>query len=350
MSKNSRKPINELQSYSDLSDLGRGYLDAALWLLDEETMEEIEEEHHSGEFSPSDNMLERLVPETIRIAEATARGFYADNELILKNVESPNGDYTADERIGHDIYLSQNEYGTGFWDHEELYGPANDHLQKQAERLGEQSLYAGDDGKLYFYSFGPYVTTLDRVREQVTIEPDEGMSIDDLIGDCYLVKPTYVVGRLSEDERQSQRYIPSDRAGQYWWLVDSTEADSLRKWYRDRGLSKQESAELVADQLRADCDMFRRLYSDYYSPCYLSCDCSRLMDRAGIGTTTVSGYLSDDDAKSMVDEFILSEVSAELAVHHIVIIDEPTEADRRKAYIENRLWSIRHNARLDCRR
>ena len=55
------------------------------------------------------------------------------------------------EQAGHDLWLTRNGHGTGFWDRPKVYGTANASLLARcAECLGEAYVYQGDDGLLYF--------------------------------------------------------------------------------------------------------------------------------------------------------------------------------------------------------
>lgn len=49
---------------------------------------------------------------------------------------------------GHDLWLTQNGHGTGFWDGG-WQEDAGERLTKAAKAIGERSIYVGDDGKLY---------------------------------------------------------------------------------------------------------------------------------------------------------------------------------------------------------
>lgn len=49
--------------------------------------------------------------------------------------------------IGHNLFLSANGHGTGFWDRG--YGEDGDILHERAKVCGELGLYVGDDGKIY---------------------------------------------------------------------------------------------------------------------------------------------------------------------------------------------------------
>jgi hypothetical protein len=56
-----------------------------------------------------------------------------------------------DSLAGHDLWLTRNRHGSGFWDRpSSVYSDANaTRLTQAAHEFGERSLYAGDDTKLY---------------------------------------------------------------------------------------------------------------------------------------------------------------------------------------------------------
>lgn len=53
-----------------------------------------------------------------------------------------------DSDLGHDLWLTRNHHGAGYWDgdYAEADGEA---LTKAAHALGDVDLYIGDDGKVY---------------------------------------------------------------------------------------------------------------------------------------------------------------------------------------------------------
>ena len=50
-------------------------------------------------------------------------------------------------QLGHDIWLTRNRHGVGFWDRG--LGDLGDKLTKAAHTLGESCVYLGDDGKVW---------------------------------------------------------------------------------------------------------------------------------------------------------------------------------------------------------
>jgi hypothetical protein len=55
----------------------------------------------------------------------------------------------SDEQIGHDLFLTRNRHGAGFWDRDCLSKDIRDKLTQIAHDLKEVDVYAGDDGKIY---------------------------------------------------------------------------------------------------------------------------------------------------------------------------------------------------------
>lgn len=126
-----------------------GYLECALWST-----------HHQDTGVPLDQDYgtEHLHPDTLAASVKACREFVAANEadLLLASEVSPyRAGYTFDEMVGHDLWLTRNGHGAGFWDRG--YGAAGDRLTKACEALGSADLYVGDDGRLYLDAEGsPY--------------------------------------------------------------------------------------------------------------------------------------------------------------------------------------------------
>lgn len=56
-------------------------------------------------------------------------------------------DGLSEEQIGHDLWLTRNGHGAGFWDRG--LGQLGEALTQHAKDLGTSDAYAGDDGKVY---------------------------------------------------------------------------------------------------------------------------------------------------------------------------------------------------------
>jgi hypothetical protein len=58
-------------------------------------------------------------------------------------------------QAGHDLWLTRNGHGTGFWDRPEIWGEeGSKSLTLAAKAMGERELYIGDDGLIYMGGHG----------------------------------------------------------------------------------------------------------------------------------------------------------------------------------------------------
>src|SRR5690606_28338402 len=89
-----------------------------------------------------------ITDEALAAIEADCRAFYSAYVGTWRGACRRASEYTDDELAGHDLALTRNWHGAGFWDGgwEE---PAASLLTEAAKRLGPQGLYRGDDGKVY---------------------------------------------------------------------------------------------------------------------------------------------------------------------------------------------------------
>lgn len=69
----------------------------------------------------------------------TVETFYLANEADASQLEA--------EQLGHDLHLTRNGHGAGFWDRR--LGDVGERLADAARALGERELYVADDGSLY---------------------------------------------------------------------------------------------------------------------------------------------------------------------------------------------------------
>jgi len=83
--------------------------------------------------------LNDIAPESLAEADTLCRAF-ADKHA---------GDIDGwDARAGHDLWLTRNRHGAGFWDGDGPE-PAATRLTDAAHALGEATIYRGDDGKIH---------------------------------------------------------------------------------------------------------------------------------------------------------------------------------------------------------
>lgn len=73
---------------------------------------------------------------------AECDGFIADNWALIQETGQ------SAEQCGHDLWLTRNGHGVGFWDRG--YPVAlGDALTRAARLAGERDLYLGDDGRIW---------------------------------------------------------------------------------------------------------------------------------------------------------------------------------------------------------
>lgn len=112
---------------ANLDDFAQCYLEAAEWTLDDDAREE---------------GVNRWSPDALAEAVTDCAAFQRDNAADLDATGASDGQH------GHDLWLTRNRHGAGFWDRG--YGDAGERLTKAAHAMGERNAYAGDDGFLYF--------------------------------------------------------------------------------------------------------------------------------------------------------------------------------------------------------
>lgn len=163
-----RKKLQEQMFHEDDIKLFlAGYLSCALWTEEERLREELPGSELS--FSDEDDE-ESQQDRKIRIANDQTKKSYEDltmddldqNSIIQayvdikkfielageENIKTALLDFNATQ-IGHDLWLTRNHHGSGFFDRGYTY-ETEQALIKAAHALGEVNLYIGDDIRLYF--------------------------------------------------------------------------------------------------------------------------------------------------------------------------------------------------------
>ena len=101
----------------DIQGVLSGYLACALWTASDEHGEPLDKDFEVGDFHE----------ESRSQASATCAAFCEQNAQLLADMEP--------SQIGHDLWLTRNGHGAGFWDRG--LGEAGDELTKSASALGE---------------------------------------------------------------------------------------------------------------------------------------------------------------------------------------------------------------------
>lgn len=110
-----------------------GYVTCALWT------EELDGKYSKDDFSESS---------MAKITEDCQK-FFNENFYMWDTVDSGTEEFTIHELAGHDLWLTRNGHGAGFWDRPKIYGQANSELLSiEARKFSNRNVYIGDDGKL----------------------------------------------------------------------------------------------------------------------------------------------------------------------------------------------------------
>jgi hypothetical protein len=124
-------------------DFTLAYIECALWSSHDESTPD------GGEPMDANYDIDDLAPETLRKMIDDCRDFQrGEAELLAQYAEvMQSEEWNADERAGHDFWLTRNGHGAGFWDRG--LGQVGDMLSKACKPYGSCDLYVGDDGKIY---------------------------------------------------------------------------------------------------------------------------------------------------------------------------------------------------------
>lgn len=127
----------------DLADFVSGYIECALWSSSDQS------DDQGG--TPLDEGDYELAPETEDRLRADCRAFMAANEADL-DAYAEQREYDPSQGsvmsyAGHDLWLTRNGHGAGFWDRG--LGDLGDRLTEAAHAMGTADLYVGDDGLIY---------------------------------------------------------------------------------------------------------------------------------------------------------------------------------------------------------
>ena len=144
--------MNEPTTFVDALDLARsmggatagtfalaldGYLGCALWsswdLYTERPLDEL------GAGAVADETFDDMACDVWRFLATCWGDVWEDFEIDLSGIEP--------EQLGHDLWLTRNRHGAGFWDRG--LGEIGDKLTELAHSYGGVTLYIGDDGKIY---------------------------------------------------------------------------------------------------------------------------------------------------------------------------------------------------------
>ena len=94
-----------------------------------------DDECYEADFS--DDLIQRATIDCLYWISSNACYLYSEN------FKAPY------KQAAHDLWLTRNGHGAGFWDRGDLYGPYADMFTTSSEAMRECSVYLGDDGLVY---------------------------------------------------------------------------------------------------------------------------------------------------------------------------------------------------------
>lgn len=112
------------------------YLVCALWSSTDNSRED------GGDPLDDNYGIDDIAPESIAEAREEIEGFIRDYGTMIQQAGM------SEESLGHDIWLTRNHHGAGFWDrgYPDRIGTA---LTEAADALGGADPYISDDGKVF---------------------------------------------------------------------------------------------------------------------------------------------------------------------------------------------------------
>lgn len=137
-------PLNGYRIANIIQDMVLAYLTCAAWsspVIDDEGRE-IEANHAEYDFSVQSQIV----------------AFWQCSEFLHHPAaqRALATGYWSPDQLGHDLWLTRNRHGAGFWDRYSKWGEDREAyrigevLTTLAHDIGEQYAYVGDDNMIYF--------------------------------------------------------------------------------------------------------------------------------------------------------------------------------------------------------
>lgn len=131
-----------MSNKSAIETMLRAYIDCALRSTNDESDES------GGVPMDTNYSADDITPDCLAKMRADVEKFAKEN---ARDIGRWDGIASPETQAGHDFWLTRNGHGAGFWESEWTDLPTNPgaRLDAAAKRLGEVSLYVGDDGLIY---------------------------------------------------------------------------------------------------------------------------------------------------------------------------------------------------------
>lgn len=125
----------------DMDAVLKGYLEAMIWTATDNVGDPMDQTYTVDDLGEDIRSQARIMIEAFVSPIQIKCVLYADlRRHVTRHVW---------EHLGHDLYLSSNGHGAGFFDRTELPKEWRDELQDAAGNLGEMTLYQDETGELY---------------------------------------------------------------------------------------------------------------------------------------------------------------------------------------------------------
>ena len=121
-----------------IDDFLESYIEAALWIT---TAEDAGGDPEKGEHLDAEFTVDALTPESRQAARADCLSFMNEARPLI-------GADVA--HAGFCLWLDRNGHGSGFWDDTRWSESVRGALHEAAQKMGQASIYVGDDGHLYY--------------------------------------------------------------------------------------------------------------------------------------------------------------------------------------------------------
>lgn len=139
--------IEDVWGESTIDDIVRQYLGTALW---SSTITETDEDGEEQD-TPADELfsVDDCDEESLKQAYADVRTFLQDALKIGLTPDVMDEFGMEYDRIGHDLWLTRNGHGAGFWDgdYESDDLDLGDKLSELAHAYGESYIFPNEDGR-----------------------------------------------------------------------------------------------------------------------------------------------------------------------------------------------------------
>jgi hypothetical protein len=186
-----------------LNDILKGYIEAALWTEEERLGEDYQEYNDIvfGDDSDEKDELEKIIHLTSNLNKKSFIDFtkedIEDNSLIKaytdikkfieiageETIKSSITDDNVDaERIGHDIWLTRNGHGAGFFDGH--YSEDNENrLMNASKEIGGVDLFVNDNYKLSFSNENIFENNINESKMKIIINESQLKLLTELSGE-----------------------------------------------------------------------------------------------------------------------------------------------------------------------